>query len=1265
MDSNHSLAWRQIAGAVLLAGLISCGGGGGSAPAGSTSGGGDTPPPPPQPLAAPVAVYPIPHPYKGASWNDTVVPSTWELAAGSGQLFFINNGSVQTFNPATGETPFGPRTTGRWLVYEKGLWAVGGGTWPMAETLVNGAMVQVPLGGYYGWANSTASDGRGNLYVVAEGHRGQTTDPAVAAMGANLLKVNVDTHAVTPMLFRPWGPDDEARSVAFPYSGLVVDPARNAAWILSYFHHDITRIDLNTGGVTRYADARLNESTQLLLDAQGGVVFDHTSGLVRLSPTGEFSQRVWPSDFSPYRGPNGAQRLMALDDKGRIWVAGYGGRLVCFPESGTAKLYSFSYTAGGGEGWVYPGTLVWSQGRLWLSNNNYSWDAVGNLLEFQVPPEGSRDLPSAPAILTQPQDQRVGQYRAAQLSLEASGNGTLTYQWARNGVPIPWATTRNLDVSFMTEAEAGNYVCQVTNALYGQEQSGVTRSAVLGLIPDPVIGGFSASSSITRAGQPVSLSPWFSGGTGRVDPGGWTVTSGIPLAVAPSATTTYRLSVANDLGVTLAAETTVSVEDPGTAISAFSAVPPVVDFGQTTSLAWLTQWPLTGLTLQDDLGLAGPLDVLGRSALQQVPTRRQSFLLTAETGGAKATASVSTAARGLDGLAGWPGGQGALDGKGSEARMSHPGPMTVRADGTLIFAEEFDPVIRQVTPDGQVTTLCGGYGAVGDADGPAASARFSKVAGLALTQNGLLYILDEVPVPGTLQGQVKLKQMDASGQVTTLQILGVCGSGGRGDMTFDLTGNLLVPLQDSNQVLRVSPSGVVSVAASGVTYPRALGVKPDGRLIVLSGMGWLYEVGTDGVAIERWPTIAPGDPQSGKPFGALMGLAASAAGDVYLACSTGVYTLDEAFQARSLAQSQGSVYGSGYYTSVTVTPQGDLWASHEGMGAELVRISPGSAPVSLAGLIRPYPDQADPVAPDVFATPSGLALGPNRTVFVADGWLGKVRQVTRSGQSTDVPLGTMVSGLYKAPIYCDTAGRLYFSSLNDLRRFDPATGLTTAITHFSLMSGIRDGGLQDARTGEIRGIVGDRQGTLYFLDTVSEGDYTIAELYVRKVTPGGMVVTLAGGRYGHVDGTGSSARFKALRGITLHPSGDLIIVDQGSHAIRRMTPEGVVSTVAGGAGAGWVDGPASEARFRSPGGVAVDSKGNIFVADTENAAIRLVTPDGQVSTLLGNPSQPGTRAGSPAHAGLYRPQDIVVNADGDLLVTDSGQVLQFTAPLGP
>ena len=196
----------------------------------------------------------------------------------------------------------------------------------------------------------------------------------------------------------------------------------------------------------------------------------------------------------------------------------------------------------------------------------------------------------------------------------------------------------------------------------------------------------------------------------------------------------------------------------------------------------------------------------------------------------------------------------------------------------------------------------------------------------------------------------------------------------------------------------------------------------------------------------------------------------------------------------------------------------------------------------------------------------------------------------------------------------------------------------------------------------LSGIVGtdvavDADGTVY-----ATNRYTVL-----KRTSAGVVTTLAGlaGTPGSADGTGSEARFNNARGIAIAPSGDLYVTDSLNHNIRKITPDGVVTTLAGLAGSsGDVDATGTAARFKSPVAVAVDGTGTLFVADQDNNKIRKVTPTGVVTTLAGAGSQFGYADGPGAVAKFWRPQGVAVAPDGSIYVSEASNMIRRVTAAG-
>jgi NHL repeat/Immunoglobulin I-set domain len=186
-----------------------------------------------------------------------------------------------------------------------------------------------------------------------------------------------------------------------------------------------------------------------------------------------------------------------------------------------------------------------------------------------------------------------------------------------------------------------------------------------------------------------------------------------------------------------------------------------------------------------------------------------------------------------------------------------------------------------------------------------------------------------------------------------------------------------------------------------------------------------------------------------------------------------------------------------------------------------------------------------------------------------------------------------------------------------------------------------------------------RFATPNYLAVSTSGQVAVADFAnhaVRLVTAGA-VSTLAGalGQPGHADGAGTQARFNGLGGLAYDSAGNLFVADWDNHVIRRVTPAGVVSTFAGTAGAaGSDDGTGAAARLRNPNGLAIDSADNVYVADWGNHTIRRITPAGVVSTLAGSAGQSGSADGSGAAARFSMPSGLALLGPGRLVVADQG-----------
>jgi sugar lactone lactonase YvrE len=165
---------------------------------------------------------------------------------------------------------------------------------------------------------------------------------------------------------------------------------------------------------------------------------------------------------------------------------------------------------------------------------------------------------------------------------------------------------------------------------------------------------------------------------------------------------------------------------------------------------------------------------------------------------------------------------------------------------------------------------------------------------------------------------------------------------------------------------------------------------------------------------------------------------------------------------------------------------------------------------------------------------------------------------------------------------------------------------------------------------------------------------------VRKISHDGVVSTLAGApeKYGDADGAGGAARFRYPIATAVDTSGNIYVADSSNNLIRKITPGGVVTTLAGSSAGlgGYADGNGKAVQFHNPVGVAVDNNGNVFVADAGNKIIRKITSDGQVTTFAGSAGQEGTVDGEAKSARFAFPWDVALDREGNLYVTDNSAV---------
>ncbi|MFO0398841.1 MAG: NHL repeat-containing protein, partial [Sphingobacteriia bacterium] len=287
-----------------------------------------------------------------------------------------------------------------------------------------------------------------------------------------------------------------------------------------------------------------------------------------------------------------------------------------------------------------------------------------------------------------------------------------------------------------------------------------------------------------------------------------------------------------------------------------------------------------------------------------------------------------------------------------------------------------------------------------------------------------------------------------------------------------------------------------------------------------------------------------------------------------------------------------------------------------------------------------------------FGHPSGIALDAGGNIYVADYGTRTIRKMTPAGVvstlagsaweagSTD---GSIADARFREPVFLevDAGGNLYVADQADhtIRKISP-TGLVSTLAGKAGVPGSTDGTGVDARFRTPSGIAVDAMGNLYVAD---RNNHTI-----RKISPSGVVSTLAGktGEPGSSDGRGTDARFHGPICVAVDAVGNVYVTEDYNEVIRKISPDGVVSTLAG------TDGSVADARFWGSVGVDVDAQGNVYVAHYSANTIRKISPDGVVSTLAGKTGEPGSTDGSTTDARFDGPTDVVVDATGIIYVVD-------------
>jgi sugar lactone lactonase YvrE len=527
----------------------------------------------------------------------------------------------------------------------------------------------------------------------------------------------------------------------------------------------------------------------------------------------------------------------------------------------------------------------------------------------------------------------------------------------------------------------------------------------------------------------------------------------------------------------------------------------------------------------------------------------------------------------------------------TNAELTNPQGVAADFRGNVYIADQLNHRIRRVAADGRITTIagsgcCGGY--IGDG-GPATAAQLNSPSGVAVHGTDL-YIADSA--------NNVIRKIARDGTITTVAGNGTAGYSGDGGpatnaslngpfaVVVDSSGNLYISDRNNHCIRRVSVDGTISTVAgiccaasfSGdngpatsaqLNSPQAVAFGPSGQFYIADeGNHRVREVASDGTI-----TTVAGNGSWG--FSGDRGPALRAQLDVY---------------------------------SVASDSAGNLYITDD-RNQRIRRVSPDGT----------------------IATVAGGALG--------DGGISPFAGLNQP------------AGVAK-----DSAGNVYIADTNNHRvRKITAGGVISTLAGTGIAGYSGDGGPASAAQLDFpEGVATDSAGNLYIADTLN--------MRIRKVALDGTISTVAGNGWGFSGDGGPATQAKLFNpwAVAFDSEGNFYIADSGSNRIRKVALDGTISTVAGGGvccvlGDG---GPATNATLSTPRGVAIDGAGNLFIADTYNFRIRKVGADGVITTVVGNTASRNFATvgdGGPAiSAALSMPASVAVDTAGDIFIADTG-----------
>ncbi len=573
-----------------------------------------------------------------------------------------------------------------------------------------------------------------------------------------------------------------------------------------------------------------------------------------------------------------------------------------------------------------------------------------------------------------------------------------------------------------------------------------------------------------------------------------------------------------------------------------------------------------------------------------------------------------------NGIAGFSGDGGAA----VSAALNRPNGVAVDTAGNVFVADTDNARIRVITPDGTIRTVAGNgsYQSAGDG-GLAVNASLIQPLALAVDRSGNIYIADASP---RLDGSW-IRKVTPAGIINTLAGNGTQGFSGDGgpanqaalnfptSVTVDSAGNVYIADHFNFRVRKVTPAGIITTVAGTQAglYPYGVAVDSadnlyistayqiymraaDGTLHLVAGTGGSGYSG-DGAAASQALLNSPN------------GMAIDASGNLYVADAG-----NEVIRRVTKAGTISTVAGNRQFS----------FSGDGGPATSAALNFPGSVALDATGNLAIGDDNNDRIRK------VGVAQVPKITTFAGNG----IRSYGGDGGPANLaPLNLIYSG-----VAFDTAGNLYISDFNN--------GRLRKVTPQGIINSVDTGGVYPTA------VAVDRFSNLYVSDSST----------VQKITPGGIRTTIAGNGTPGYCGDGGAATSACLNqpsGLAVDAEGSVYIADQFNNRVRKVDPAGIITTVAGRGNEGFTGdgGPATAATVTLPIGIAVDASGNLYIADYNFGHVREVSTDGVITTIAGRGgnAQFSGDGGPAINASVGNPRGIAVDSAGNIYIADSSQ----------